>query len=235
MTAYSWTLYPERILHENIVSEGYTLCWAAKWYKKGPVLFDSVYQSDPDAMIGKIYTLLDEADAVVTYNGVKFDLPILQQEFLRHGLNPPSGYFNIDLLKTVRRQFRFPSNKLDYVAKRLGYGGKIEHKGMELWRGCMAGNAADWKIMRKYNIRDVTLLEQVYEHLLCWIPRHPNWGHWVDSAKPTCAKCGSDNLVMNGKETRTTIPYQRYLCRACGSRLKGEVMKTEPRPTTKAA
>ena len=235
MTAFVWGLWGQDIHHENIVSDGYTLCWAAKWLGKKEIMFESVYQSDRETMVRKIYNLVDEADAVVHYNGTKFDMPILNQEFVRSELNPPSPYFEVDLLKTVRKQFRLPSNKLDYVAKYLGVGSKLKHKGMELWRDVMAGDAKAWSVMRKYNIHDVRILEACYDKLLPWVPRHPNWGHWIDSTKPHCAKCGSDNLVRNGKETRTTLPYQRYVCNSCGSRLKGELLKGEPRPTTKAA
>ena len=82
-----------------------------------------------------IHGLLNDADAVVHYNGTKFDIPTLNKEFLLHSFNPPSPYKQIDLLRVVRSNFRFPSNKLDYVAQRLNLGKKHEHEGHELWGG----------------------------------------------------------------------------------------------------
>ncbi len=36
-------------------------------------------------------------------------------------------------LQTSRSKFRFVSNKLDYIAQRLGLGKKTAHEGHELW------------------------------------------------------------------------------------------------------
>ena len=43
-------------------------------------------------MIKGIHKLLDECDAVIHYNGSKFDIPTLNKEFLLHGLHPPAPY-----------------------------------------------------------------------------------------------------------------------------------------------
>ena len=197
-------------------------------------MFDSVHHSKRKQMIRGIYDLLEEADAVIHYNGTKFDIPTLNHEFLFDGLPPPSSYSEIDLLKTARKRFRLPSNKLDYVAQYLGLGGKVKHMGMQLWHDCMDGDPKAWKIMERYNKKDVTLLEDVYNALLPWIQNHPNWGHYEDGQKVTCAKCGSDKVKKDGVERKTTVPYQRYKCLNCGSPLKGRKgLPDEPRPTTR--
>ena len=61
-------------------------------------------------MLKEIHAMLDEADVVVTFNGDKFDLKILNQEFLMAGLGPASPYKSVDLYKVVKRKFRFTSN-----------------------------------------------------------------------------------------------------------------------------
>lgn len=186
-------------------------------------------------MIREIYDLLEEADAVIHYNGTKFDIPTLNHEFLYDNLPPPSSYSEIDLLKTARQRFRLPSNKLDYVAQYLGLGGKVKHMGLQLWHDCMDGCPKAWRIMERYNKKDVTLLEDVYNQLLPWVKQHPNWGHWVDDDL-TCAKCGSTDVKKNGLERRTIVPYQRYKCKSCGSPLKGRLaVANVPKPTTRAA
>ena len=78
------------------------------------------------------HDLLSEADVVVHYNGDKFDLPHLNREFVESGLGPPAPYASIDLLKTVKRKFRFPSNKLDYVVQKLRLGAKVSTGGYDL-------------------------------------------------------------------------------------------------------
>ena len=75
-------------------------------------------------MIKEIHKLVDEADAIITYNGKRFDMPILNKEFLLLGFDLPSPYKDIDLLNTARQNFKFASNKLDYISQELGIGMK---------------------------------------------------------------------------------------------------------------
>jgi len=152
---YSWGLWNQDINPDNILEQGYTLCWAAKWLDKRGVMFDSVRDSKRKQMVKRIHELVDEADAVIHYNGTKFDMPILNQEFLYDDLDPPSSYAEIDLLKTARKRFRLPSNKLDYVARYLGLGSKVKHMGMAMWRDCMDGCPKAWAVMEHYNRQDV--------------------------------------------------------------------------------
>ena len=118
------------------------MCWAAKWLGESDITFASVQHTDSKAMLSGIHQMLDEADAVIHYNGTKFDIPTLNKEFLLHDMPPPSPYKQIDLLRTVRSTFRFTSNKLDYVTQQLKLGGKTKHEGHELWIKCMANDPA---------------------------------------------------------------------------------------------
>lgn len=217
---YAWGLWDQNIAINQIVEPGYTLCWAAKWYGKREILFDSVKESKPLAMLGRVHSLLDEADVVVHYNGRKFDVPTLNREFLMADLKPPSQYKQIDLLKETRREFRFASNKLDYVVQQLELGGKVAHKGMDMWRDCMEGCPKAWAAMKRYNIMDVRILERYYKKVLPWIKNHPNWGVYLDNDRPTCRNCGSTKVVKKGLEHTNTLTYQRYKCTDCGTPLR---------------
>lgn len=178
-------------------------------------MFASLNESLKKDMVKRIHKLVNEADAVVHYNGVKFDMPWLNQEFLLNGLPPPSSYADIDLLKTARRRFKFPSNKLDYVAQQLDVGQKVKHIGMELWIGCMNGDSASWAKMKRYNKQDVRLLEKVYIELLPWIKSHPNWGVFENGKARTCSHCGSHKIKRDGIQRNVTLSYQRYRCTNC--------------------
>jgi len=85
-------------------------------------------------------------------------------------MTPPSVVKDLDLMSIVKANFRFPSNKLDYVAQALGVGSKVKHSGFDLWIGCMAGKESSWREMKKYQIQDVVLLEELYQVLLPWLP-----------------------------------------------------------------
>jgi hypothetical protein len=228
---YTFNLHKAYIPPKQIIEPCRVLCWAAKWLDQKKVHFRN--RNDEDH-ITKIHELVNEADAVIHYNGKAFDMKHLNREFILNDLPPPSSYADIDLLTTVRKQFKFPSNKLEWVTVELGYEGKIEHRGARLWIDCQEHDCPKaWREMKAYNIRDVTELECVYHDLLPWIPNHPNWGHYVDGSKIVCRNCGSDRVKKDGWERKTLVPYQRYRCLGCRKPLRGRSQAEGlPRPTT---
>lgn len=211
-----WGLFNQNISLSQLRESTRMICFAAKWYGKPKVYFYSEFHNGRDEMIQAAHELLDEADVLMYYNGDKFDLPHLNREFLLAGLPPPSPCNSIDLLKTARKKFRFPSNKLAYVSTALGLEGKVSHEGHQLWVKCLAGDAKAWARMRKYNKRDVTLLEELYDRLLPWIPGHPHAGLSGDRPE-SCPKCGSDKLKRQGHTYTQLGKYQRYRCDNCGT------------------
>ena len=217
----AWGLWDQNINLNQIVKPGYTLCFTAKWHKDSDIIFKSVHHDGEETMVKQAWQLLDEADAVTTWNGNKFDLPVLNKDFLLCKLGPPSPYKKIDLLKTARRQFKLASNKLDYVAQQLGIGKKLPHKGMDLWRECQQGDEEAWATMKDYNIQDVLLLEEVYESLLPWVDAHPNHNLYGDFSRPVCTNCGSHHVTRRGVYNTNTMTYQRYQCQGCGKWMRG--------------
>jgi DNA polymerase elongation subunit (family B) len=174
-------------------------------------------------MLNAVHYLLDGADIVVHYNGEKFDIPTLNKEFILSHIRPPATYRQIDLLKTCKSQFRFVSNKLDYVSQALGLGAKTQHKGMELWKGCMEGNEEDWKIMQEYNIQDVNLLEKLYTKLRPWVKNHPNVALYDDGNEVRCRTCSSMNVHRRGYQYTNASRFQRFRCVDCGSWMRGRL------------
>lgn len=219
-TAHIWGLYNQNIGINQIQQTGRVMCWAAKWYGRRPVEFRSEAEDRPDAhrlMIERAHELLDEADAVLSYNGKRFDMPTLNREFLKYGMNPPSPYHHIDLLLVAKKQFRFVSNKMDYLARELGIKGKVRHQGHELWTLCMDGDPKAWKLMERYNKQDVRMMEQLYNAMLPWIATHPNHGMYADEGRPVCTNCGSHKLQSRGFAITRTQKYRRFQCTDCGT------------------
>ncbi len=217
---YTWGMFNQMVNIDAIEEPGYTMCWAAKEHGKKKVEFRSVHHHNHEEMTNKIWEILNDTDVVVHYNGEKFDVPTLNKDFLLAGLPPPDPYQQVDLLRTFRRRFRMARNNLDFVSQELGLEAKQSHKGMQLWRGCMAGNNADWNIMRRYNIQDVRMLEPLYIKVLPWIQNHPNMGLYVDHENPVCTNCGSTNLISKGFEHLATQSYRRLRCNDCQTPLR---------------
>lgn len=223
--AYVWGLFNEHIPISRLKESAYVLSWAAKWYGSDEVYFSSIQEKSPKRMLKQIHELLDKADAVLHYNGKRFDIPVLNREFIRHGYRPPAPYKQIDLLQVARNKFKFSSNKLRYVAEFLGVEHKIEPTGFKLWVDCMNRDPVAWKEMKAYNIQDVKVLEQVYEKMLPWINKHPNRGIYTD--EPVCTNCGSHHYQRRGFAYTALNKYARFKCNDCGSWFRSNSIKSD--------
>lgn len=215
MLSHTWGTYNQNIGLNQIMESTEMLCFAAKWLDGKQTLFWSQHHDGYDTMVEAAHSLLDQAEVVMHYNGAKFDIPHLNREFVEAGFGPPAPYQQIDLLKTVKKQFRFPSNKLAYVSQTLGLEGKLKHTGHELWVQCMAGDDEAWKLMRRYNKQDVALLEELYYKLQPWITQHPSLGLY-SSEKDACPGCGGEALERRGFAYTKVSAFQRYRCTDCG-------------------
>jgi DNA polymerase elongation subunit (family B) len=213
--AYVWQTWKTTINKELLIEPSEIICFAAKWLGDVKTQFYSVFTHGKTQMIQAAYELLDTADAIITYNGKSFDIKHLNREFLLAGLTPPSPFKHIDLYLAVRGKFKFQYNSLDYVCQQLGLGKKVKHEGFELWEACMKNDPASWKTMKRYNVGDVKLTEDLYHRLMPWIPQLPNLAAYMNQ-DDICPGCGSDDVVKRGIIVTTTCGYQRWKCKTCG-------------------
>lgn len=220
ISAYTWGLWKQDIGINQIQASTEVMCFGAKWYGSKKTIFKSVHHDGKQAMLDEIHALMDEADALVGWNSASFDVKHLNREFIENGMLPPSPHKDIDLMKVVKSQFKFPSNKLDYVAQKLGVGAKVKHSGFDLWLKCMAGDNKAWAEMKKYQVQDVELLVELYEKLLPWINSHPDRPLHEDM-EDGCVNCASTNLERRGYAVSSTGKYQRYQCQDCGKWQRG--------------
>lgn len=217
--AYIWSLWDNFVPLDRLIDSGDMISFGSKWIGSKPITFMSTYHDGKEEMVRAVWDLLDEADTVLHFNGRKFDIPHIQREFLELGLTPPSPFKQIDLLATCKSQFRFPSNKLAYVSDRLGLGQKEKHEGFQLWVKCMQNDAAAWERMKKYNIQDVKLLEELYEVLKPWLKSPPSFA--ALTGEHVCPRCGSDDVRPHGTTFLLTGKFQRYECKNCGGWSRG--------------
>lgn len=174
---------------KNIVEDGYVLSYSAQWLGSKEVTFAKTTDGHED-MLKKIHALLSEAQAVVHYNGKRFDIPTLNKEFLLSGMPPVGPLVQIDLLPLMKRCFKFPSYTLDFVCQQLGLGCKATTGGREMWWACMNAthlkHALWWKRMEKYNRHDVRLLERLYKRVLPWFYHchgYKRISEWLDGRR----------------------------------------------------
>jgi predicted RNA-binding Zn-ribbon protein involved in translation (DUF1610 family) len=218
---YIWSLWKQNISLGQLKESGEILCFAAKWYGEKKVMFHSVHKDGRAGMLQAAWDYVNEADAVVHFNGTSFDMKWLAAEWVRDEYTPPSPYVQVDLKLAAQKAFRFPSNKLDYLAGELLDDHKTTHTGFSLWTGCMAGDPKAWRLMEKYNRQDVVLTENLYDRIKPWCSGLPNPGLHAGDAAHHCPQCGSTNLTREGYAYTAISKFQRYRCTDCGRWSRG--------------
>ena len=215
---WAWGLWDQSIPIGMIEEPARMVCFAAKWLgapKKSTEFYSEWQPGGRPDMLENAWRLMDEADAIIGYNSRGFDVKHLYAELAVDGHGPPSPHHNIDLLTEVKRNFRFPSNKLDYISQRFDLGAKTQHSGWALWQGVIDGDPKARRLMEKYNIQDVTLTEKLHDRLLPWL-KYPNIALYGDG-EVGCRKCGENNFQKRGTVATATGVYQRVLCLDCGT------------------
>lgn len=172
-------------------------------------------------MLEAVHAMLTEADAVGTYNGAAFDIPMLDGEFALANMALPPAPTHIDLFKTIRKM-RFLSSKLDYILPLFGLGGKVKHEGFPLWLKVMQDDPKAQRKMARYCAGDVRRTEELYERILPYIKDHPHLGF---TPKGSCGACGSTRMQRRGPRRTKASIIQRLQCQDCGSWQSGERSK----------
>jgi len=214
-----WTfgLFKQNIGINQIKKPGRVLGVGYKWLDKPKARFVSEFHHGREAMLQEVWDQVNEADAVVTYNGAGFDMPWLDGEWWESGLTEPSPYKNIDLYRTVKSRMRRASGKLDWIAYEAGLGHKTSTGGFDLWKGCEEGDTKAWARMRSYCLRDVRLTEDLYLSLRPWIKSHPHVGLYGPTVEENvCQTCGSANVQKRGYAYTNLGRYQRWQCVSAG-------------------
>lgn len=211
--AYVWKLFDVNIGLEQLIQPGGVLCFGAKWYGERDCEFYSEWEHGREEMIQKAYSMMSDADAIITYNGDSFDIPKLKGEFIVNGLPPVPPCTSIDVFKAVKK-FGFQSNKLAFVGPYLKIGKKVKNAGFSLWVDTMNGDPKAQKQMQRYCVQDVRLLEKLYDAVRGYIHNHPHLG---EKGEHTCGACGSGRLHSRGFRRTRSFKIQRLQCQECGA------------------
>ena len=234
MQAYVWSKKADWIPDGQLIDPGGMICFAAKWLGKDEVVFYSDYSHGHEETVRAAHKLLSEADIVVTYNGDRYDIKRLNNEFLQLGMAPPKPFRSIDLFKTNRSQFDLPSRKLDYIAQATGVGSKVSHTGFQLWIDCMEGDPEAWTLMQEYNEEDVRLTERLYIKLLPWLANVPHMAMF-NTDGGLCPYCGFGILSEQGTTHTQVQEYTLYHCGNCEGWSRSNKPLQSPLTTRKVA
>jgi predicted PolB exonuclease-like 3'-5' exonuclease len=210
--------YKQNIDYQNIIKERSIICICYKWEDEKQVHSLSWDKNQSDKkLLQEFIKVANQADELVGHNGDKFDLPWVRTRCLYHRIELFPKYVTIDTLKLSRRQFRFNSNRLDYIASFLGIGKKIKTD-FNLWKDIVLNKCE--KSMAKmidYCKQDVKLLEQVHKELRLHDTPKTHYGIVLSNDKRLCPECASNNVIIS--KTRITAGGTKqiqYKCNDCG-------------------
>ena len=176
-------------------------------------------------MLKQFIKLMEQADECVGHNGDNFDIKELRTRCLFHGVLMFPQYRTLDTLKKSRKYFRFASNKLDYIGKFLGIGGKLEHEGFPLWEKVIEGDkkTSDKALekMIKYCERDVIVLKDTFFVLSPFIDHNNNFAVLKGGDKWDCPECTSNKVKMfRSYSTPLGIIRREMKCDDCKKQYK---------------
>ncbi|HEY6019555.1 MAG TPA: ribonuclease H-like domain-containing protein [Candidatus Paceibacterota bacterium] len=222
---YGWGMYNQNFGVEQVKEHPFILMIGYKWVgSKESHCLVPLRLGDNEDMLREITEKIIEADAIVTKNGIRFDIPWINAELARFDLPPLPQVTHIDLEKVARAKFRFFCNKLDYIGQYLGLGKKVEHEGFALWRKVLAGDKKAKDRMVTYCIGDLTLTEKIYKRMLPHIHDHPILRA---IGAEVCPTCHSKHTQRRGKRYTRYFEIQRHQCmnRKCGAWFSGHRKK----------
>lgn len=230
---YVWSLWKQNVGLNQIKEEWYILSYCAKWLGESEIIYRDV-RNDPHSdasLLPELWELLNEADIIIGQNGKAFDIPKIQARMVMAGMLPPRPFKVIDTLLMAKQQFRFTSNRLEWMtgdSANLTEISKSKHAkfpGFALWAECLKGNVEAWDEMREYNVPDVTSMEELYLRLRPWYVGHPNLAAYVESEEMLCPRCLSTDIKQDGFTFTQTGKYEMYTCGGCGGWSRGRYTK----------
>src|SRR3990167_5550276 len=229
MEGYFWELWETNVI--EVKHRSYVLSFAVQ-INDGPIKVYALpdykgYERNKRndyKLIKDLWKVFDEADIIVAHNGNAFDIRTAKRQFSIYNLLPPSPYKTIDTLKVARKEFKFPSNKLDDLAYHYGIGRKLPHEGKHTWLGCMNGDPKAWATMKRYNKHYIYLLRGIYERQKPWISNHPNLNLYEGGNPNACPTCKSTNLKKQGFKYLVSRKKQQWQCKNCGKWIPGKIV-----------
>ena len=217
---YDWDIrarkYP--VHHNNIIEERKMISVSWKWRGVREV-YTATWRKTKDGFDDSPVCLaIQEAflssDMAVAHFGDRHDRPFINSRLVKNGLGTLPRILHEDTYKIARREFKFNSNRLDYLASYLGVWRKLKTE-FDLWKKCLNGDPKALEKMVRYNRHDVyPLLQGVWEILAPYAKTKINYNLFSDS-EILCSHCGSENYSKRGYNYSMNSIAQRYQCLDC--------------------
>jgi uncharacterized protein YprB with RNaseH-like and TPR domain len=199
---------------------GRILCIGYKWLDEKRVYIPAIqlpgggisWNKAEKTLVKEFIDVLKEADAIVTYNGKRYDWPALQAKALHYGFGALPNVPHIDLYYTVKSNLKISRKSLQNAAYFLNLSNEKTPVVGNLWLEAQSGNKTALREIIKHCRADVLILEELYYKIRPLVRTHPRVNGYGN-----CRYCGSKALNSRGKQiTKTKNPQRRVQCQSCG-------------------
>lgn len=220
LVTYSWKMNKAYLNPDFIIEHKYLLSYSAKWLNDTEIIEEVLTSkesknSNDERLVKKLWSLLDEVDIAIAHNGKYFDKKMANNFFIKWGLPPVSPYRILDTYRQARKNFRFESNKLRFLARKFGISEK-DKTDFDLWRRCCDGSEEALTTMAAYCSQDVRALEDLYYVLRPYFTSTPNMALYYSVDKgDRCCHCGSKDLKYIGEYATNVNLFKSYRCKKC--------------------
>lgn len=219
MVVYSWRVgWKLNIGPDNIIEDWKIICISYKWEDEDKVHTVSWDKDHCDRqLLIDFIKIANTADELIAHNGDRFDIKKIRTKCIYHRVPMFPSYRTLDTLKKAKAGFVFNSNRLDYIAKYLGVGAKLEHEGFKMWVKCMQGDKEALKAMIEYCEMDIIVLEDVFYVLENYVKNNTHAGVHNGKMKASCPTCASEDVVLLKNNFTALGTIKRQLeCNSCG-------------------
>jgi len=218
IVAYTWRVgWKLNIGTDNIIQDWKIICISYGWEDEDKVhtLTWDKNQCDKQMLIDFI-KIANTADELVAHNGDRFDIKKIRTKCIYHRIPMFPNYRTLDTLKKAKSGFTFNSNRLDYIAKYLGVGAKLEHEGFNMWVKCIQGDKDALADMVKYCEMDIVVLQDVFLVMQSYIKQNQHVGTLNMGRKCDCPSCGSSDVTyLKLNVTSLGTPKRQFECDVC--------------------
>jgi hypothetical protein len=166
---------------DDLYHEKYIICWAASYVGSKTVWSDCVTGKEArkwtdKRILPRLRELMESADIIAGHNLDAFDMKHINAQLLLTGEEPIIGKKTLDTLKIARQRFKFESNKLDYISRKLGLRPKDDIRNSDWLKIVTTGDEPTLAKVLRYNKGDVTSGKGVLERLMKYSGKRTDYG-----------------------------------------------------------
>ena len=115
LLVYVWQLKDQYVDVSQLKEDSKIIAWGAKWLGASNTYYRDLRDTHERSILLTLRGLLEEADIVITQNGVTFDWRKINARFMLLGLKPIKNVRHFDTYVLAKRVAAFTSNKLSYL------------------------------------------------------------------------------------------------------------------------